>query len=266
MSDAPVLFEVSADGVARVTLNRPDKMNSFNTAMHEALMAALDRVDADPAVRVLVLAGAGRGFCAGQDLADDAVRFVPGETPPDLGDVVERHYKPLVLKLAQLRVPTIAAVHGVAAGAGASVALACDLVVAGHAASFLLPFAKIGLIPDTGASWFVPQRIGLARAMGLALTGQKLPATQAADWGLIWQAVPDDELAGHVNALARQLAQMPTRALVRTRELMQAGHAHALAQHLSREGEAMRELGRSADYVEGVAAFLDKRPARFTGR
>lgn len=266
MSDAPVLFEVSADGVARITLNRPDKMNSFNTAMHEALMAALDRVDADPAVRVLVLAGAGRGFCAGQDLADEAVRFVPGDTPPDLGDVVERHYKPLVLKLSQLRVPTVAAVQGVAAGAGASLALACDMVVAGHAASFLLPFAKIGLIPDTGASWFVPQRIGLARAMGLALTGQKLPAEQAADWGLIWQAVPDEALAGQVDALARQLAQMPTRALVRTRELMQAGHAHALAQHLGREGEAMRELGRSADYVEGVAAFLDKRPARFTGR
>lgn len=266
MSDAPVLFELSADGVARITLNRPDKMNSFNSAMHEALMAALERVDADPAVRVLVLAGAGRGFCAGQDLADDAVRFVPGETPPDLGDVVERHYKPLVLKLAQLRVPTIAAVHGVAAGAGASLALACDLVLAAHAASFLLPFAKIGLIPDTGASWLVPQRVGHARALGLALTGQKLPATQAADWGLIWQAVPDDTLAAQVDTLARQLAQMPTRALVRTRQLMQAGAANTLAQQLTLEGQAMRELGRSADYVEGVAAFLDKRPARFTGR
>ncbi len=265
MSDAPVLFELSADGVARVTLNRPDKMNSFNAAMHEALMAALDRVDADPTVRVLVLAGAGRGFCAGQDLADDAVRFVPGETPPDLGDVVERFYKPLVLRLAGLRVPTIAAVHGVAAGAGASVALACDMVVAAHAASFMLPFAKIGLIPDTGASWFVPQRVGHARALGLALTGQKLPATQAAEWGLIWQAVPDDALAAQVDALARQLAQMPTRALVRTRQLMQAGAANTLAQQLTLEGEAMRELGRSADYVEGVAAFLDKRPARFTG-
>lgn len=259
-----ILFDV-ADGVARLTLNRPDKMNSFNAAMHAELRHALDSIQTQPAVRVLVLTGAGRGFCAGQDLADTEVRFVPGETPPDLGDVVERHYKPLVLRLANLRVPTIAAVNGIAAGAGASLALACDMVVATQSAAFLLPFAKIGLIPDTACSWLVPQRLGQARALGLAMTGQKLPATKAAEWGLIWEAVADDAFANSVTALAQQLATMPTKALVRTRQAMQAGRTHTLEQQLTLEGLYMRELGRSSDYVEGVAAFLEKRTPRFTG-
>ncbi|MBY0454197.1 MAG: 2-(1,2-epoxy-1,2-dihydrophenyl)acetyl-CoA isomerase PaaG [Burkholderiaceae bacterium] len=259
-----ILFDV-ADGVARLTLNRPDKMNSFNAAMHAELRHALDSIQTQPAVRVLVLTGAGRGFCAGQDLADTEVRFVPGETPPDLGDVVERHYKPLVLRLANLRVPTIAAVNGIAAGAGASLALACDMVVATQSAAFLLPFAKIGLIPDTACSWLVPQRLGQARALGLAMTGQKLPATKAAEWGLIWEAVADDAFANSVTALAQQLATMPTKALVRTRQAMQAGRTHTLEQQLTLEGLYMRELGRSSDYVEGVAAFLEKRSPRFTG-
>ncbi len=260
-----LLFEVSESGVARITLNRPDKMNSFNAAMHAELRDALDAIQTDPAVRVLVLTGAGRGFCAGQDLADEEVRFVPGETPPDLGDVVERHYKPLILRLANLRVPTVAAVNGVAAGAGASLALACDMVLATESAAFLLPFAKIGLIPDTACSWLVPQRLGQARALGLAMTGQKLPAAKAAQWGLIWDAVADDAFAGAVDALAQQLAQMPTRALVRTRQAMQAGRTNTLEQQLTLEGLYMRELGRSSDYVEGVAAFLEKRAPRFTG-
>ncbi|MFM1908044.1 MAG: hypothetical protein RLZZ591_1721 [Pseudomonadota bacterium] len=260
-----IVFEVQG-GVARLTLNRPDKMNSFNAAMHGELREALDQVQADPAVRVLVLTGAGRGFCAGQDLADAEVRFVPGDTPPDLGDVVERHYKPLILRLAQLRVPTLAAVNGMAAGAGASLALACDMVVATQSAAFLLPFAKIGLIPDTACSWLVPQRLGQARALGLAMTGQKLPAAQAADWGLIWEAVADDAFAARIDTLAQQLAAMPTQALVRTRQLMQAGRTHTLEQQLDAEAQAMRELGRSADYVEGVAAFLEKRAPRFTGQ
>lgn len=260
-----ITFEVDAAGVARLTLNRPDKMNSFNAEMHAELRDALDRIQADAAVRALVLTGAGRAFCAGQDLADAEVRFTPGETPPDLGDVVERHYKPLVLRLSQLRVPTIAAVNGIAAGAGASLALACDMVVAAHSAAFMLPFAKIGLIPDTGCSWVVPQRVGQARALGLALTGRKLPAVQAAEWGLIWEAVPDEAFAATVDALAAQLATLPTRALVRTRQIMEAGRSQSLEQQLTLEGQAMRELGRSADYVEGVAAFLEKRAPRFTG-
>lgn len=260
------ILMASDGGVVRLTLNRPDKMNSFNAAMHAELRDALDRVQDDASARVLVLSGAGRGFCAGQDLADAEVRFTPGETPPDLGAVVERQYKPLVMRLAQLRVPTIAAVNGVAAGAGASLALACDMVIACHSASFLLPFAKIGLIPDTACSWLVPQRLGLARAMGLAMTGQKLPAEKAAQWGLIWEAVADGAFAQTVTATATQLAAMPTRALVRTRQAMLAAHTHSLEQQLSYEALLMHELGRSADYVEGVSAFLEKRPARFTGQ
>jgi len=260
-----ILFELDGDGVARLTLNRPEKMNSFNAAMHAELRAALDDLQRQPAARALVLSGAGRGFCAGQDLADDEVRFAPGSAPPDLGDVVERHYKPLIMRLSNLRVPTVAAVNGVAAGAGASLALACDVVIAAHSASFILPFAKIGLIPDTACSWLVPQRIGQARALALAMTGDKLPAAKAADWGLIWEAVADDALAARVQTLARQLAAMPTRALVRTRQVMQASRTHTLEQQLTLEGLYMRELGRSSDYVEGVMAFLEKRPPRFTG-
>ena len=254
------------DGIVRLTLNRPDKMNSFNAAMQAELRDALDRVQADLSARVLVLTGAGRGFCAGQDLADADVRFIPGEMPPDLGDVVERQYKPLVMRLAQLRVPTVAAVNGVAAGAGASLALACDMVIATQSASFILPFAKIGLVPDTACSWLVPQRLGHARAMGLAMTGQKLPADKAAQWGLIWESVADDAFAAAVTAAATQLASMPTKALVRTRQAMLAAHTHSLEQQLSFEALMMRELGHSADYVEGVSAFLEKRPAKFTGQ
>lgn len=253
-------------GVARVALNRPDKMNAFTAAMHAELRDVLDRVQADADVRVLVLTGVGKGFCAGQDLADPEVSFVPGQQPPDLGDVVEWHYKPLILRLASLRVPTLAAVNGVAAGAGASLALACDMVLARQSASFMLPFARIGLIPDTACSWLVPQRIGLARAMGLAMTGQKLSAAKAVEWGLIWEAVADDAFDDAVTAMANQLAAMPTKALVRTRQAMHAAHTHSMEQQLSTEAMLMRELGRSADYVEGVAAFLEKRAPRYTGQ
>jgi 2-(1,2-epoxy-1,2-dihydrophenyl)acetyl-CoA isomerase len=264
MNYSLIQFDVR-DGVARLTLNRPDKMNSFNADMHAEVRDALDSIQTNAAVRVLVVTGAGRGFCAGQDLADAEVRFTRGETPPDLGDVVERHYKPLVMRLSQLRVPTIAAVNGIAAGAGASLALACDMVVATQSASFVLPFSNIGLIPDTGCSWHLPQRIGQARAMGLALTGKKLPAAQAAEWGLIWEAVEDAAFATTVDTLAAKLATMPTKALVRTRQAMQLANTHTFEEHLSYEGTLMRELGKSADYVEGVSAFLEKRTPKFTG-
>ncbi|MEN9843038.1 MAG: hypothetical protein RLZZ612_867 [Pseudomonadota bacterium] len=261
-------IEFSAQGaVAHLTLNRPAKFNAFTGEMHAELRHALDTLQAGEGVwaevRVLVLGAHGKGFCAGQDLADPEIAFKAGEPPPSLGAVVERNYAPLVERLTQLRVPTIAAVQGIAAGAGASLALACDMVVAAEAASFMLPFAKIGLIPDTGASWAVPQRLGLARAMGLALTGHKLPATKAAEWGLIWQCVPTDDLSQTVQDLAAQLSQLPTHAIVRTRQAMLAAHAHTLTQHLAFEGLLMHELGRSADYIEGVTAFLEKRPARF---
>lgn len=255
--------------VARLTLNRPDKLNSFTEAMHAEIRTALDRLDAaidDGTARVLVITGAGRGFCAGQDLSDRAVSAADASAaPPDLGRSVERNYKPLVLRLQNLRVPTLAAVNGVAAGAGASLALACDLVVAARSASFLQAFSKIGLIPDTGGTWFLPQRVGMARALGLALLAEKLPAEQAAAWGLIWAAVDDGEFAATIDRLARQLANAPTRALVRTRQAMRTAHTHSLEHQLDLEGAFMRELGASADYREGVAAFTEKRPPRFTG-
>ena len=258
-----IQFAVEA-GIARLTLNRPDKLNSFTGEMHAELRDALDRVQADKAARVLVLTGAGRAFCAGQDLADPDMATVGGKMP-DVGNVVEKNYKPLVLRLQNLRVPTIAAVNGIAAGAGASVALACDLVVATKSASFLQAFSKIGLIPDTGGTWFLPQRVGMARAMGLAMLADKLPAEKAADWGLIWAAFDDAEFGAKVDALAAQLAAMPTKALVRTRQAMHAAPGHTLEQQLSFEGGFMRELGWSPDYAEGVAAFMEKRAPRFTG-
>ncbi len=258
-----ITFTVEA-GIARLTLNRPDKLNSFNGAMHAELRVALDRIQEDKAVRVLVLTGAGRAFCAGQDLADPAMAAVDGKMP-DIGNVVEASYKPLILRLQNLRVPTIAAVNGIAAGAGASVALACDLVIASKSASFLQAFSKIGLIPDTGGTWFLPQRVGMARAMGLALLADKLSADKAADWGLIWQCVEDADFAAEVDALAQQLASAPTKALVRTRQAMHAAPGHTLEQQLSFEGGFMRELGWSPDYAEGVAAFMEKRAPKFTG-
>lgn len=259
-----ILFSVEA-GVARLTLNRPDKLNSFTGEMHAELRDALDRIQADKSARVLVLTGAGRAFCAGQDLADPEMATEPGGPLPDLGNVVEKNYKQLVLRLQNLRVPTVAAVNGIAAGAGASVALACDLVIAAQSASFLQAFSKIGLIPDTGGTWFLPQRVGMARAMGLALLADKLPAEKAAAWGLIWECVEDAEFAGRIDALAAQLATMPTKALVRTRQAMHASLSHTLEQQLSFEGGFMRELGWSRDYAEGVAAFMEKRAPRFTG-
>ena len=258
-----IKFEVQ-DGIARLTLNRPDKLNSFTGEMHAELRLALDQVQADKAIRVLVLTGAGRAFSAGQDLADPDMAMIDGKMP-DIGNVVEANYKPLVLRLQNLRVPTIAAVNGIAAGAGASVALACDLVIASKAASFLQAFSKIGLIPDTGGTWFLPQRVGMARAMGLALLADKLPAEKAAEWGLIWAAVDDADFTATVDGIAQQLSTAPTKALVRTRQAMHAAPSHTLEQQLSFEGGFMRELGWSPDYAEGVAAFMAKRAPNFTG-
>lgn len=258
-----ILFSVEA-GVARLTLNRPDKLNSFTGAMHAEVRTALDRIQGDTSIRVLVLSGAGRGFCAGQDLADPQMAALDGRMP-DIGNVVENHYKPLILRLQNLRVPTIAAVNGTAAGAGCSIALACDLAVASDKASFLQAFSRIGLVPDTGGTWFLPQRVGMARAMGLALLADKLSAAKAAEWGLIWECVPDAEFIARIDALAAQLASMPTKALVRTRQAMHAAPTHTLEQQLSMEGGFMRELGWSHDYAEGVRAFMEKRAPHFTG-
>jgi 2-(1,2-epoxy-1,2-dihydrophenyl)acetyl-CoA isomerase len=253
----------SAAGIARVTLNRPDRLNSFTAKMHEELRDALATVRADTSARVLLLTGAGRGFCAGQDLSDRAV--APGDAPVDLGASIEANYRPLVLALQSFPMPVVCAVNGVAAGAGANIALACDLVVAAKSASFIQAFCKIGLIPDSGGTFFLPRLVGTARAMGLALLGDKLSAQQAADWGLIWKCVEDAELQGTVDALLAQLAQAPTRGLVATRRALHASSQATLEAQLDLERDLQRELGCSADYREGVAAFLAKRPPQFTG-
>jgi len=264
MSYATIRFEV-AGGIARLTLDRPDKLNSFTEQMHAELRDALDRVHSDKAVRVLVLTGAGRAFCAGQDLADRGVQIAAGGPPPNLGETVEKQYKPLVLRLVNLRVPTLAAVNGVAAGAGASLALACDLAIAAQSAFFLQAFSKVGLIPDTGGTWFLPHRVGMARALGLALLAEKLPAEKAAEWGLIWQCVPDADFAATIDKTAAILAAAPTKALLRTRQAMHTAPTHTLEQQLTLEACFMRELGASPDYAEGVRAFLEKRAPNFSG-
>jgi 2-(1,2-epoxy-1,2-dihydrophenyl)acetyl-CoA isomerase len=258
-----ILFEVR-NGVARLTLNRPDRLNSFNDAMHAEVRDALASVRSDASVRVLLLTGAGRGFCAGQDLSDRAV--APGAAPVDLGASIERNYRPLVLALRSLPVPTVCAVNGVAAGAGANLALACDLVVATRSASFIQAFCKIGLIPDSGGTYFLPRLVGSARAKGLAMLGDKLPAEQAAAWGLIWRCVDDDAFASTVDELVAQLAVAPTRGLVAARQAIDAASANSLPAQLDLERDLQRELGNGADYREGVAAFLAKRPPQFTGR
>jgi 2-(1,2-epoxy-1,2-dihydrophenyl)acetyl-CoA isomerase len=261
MSYETILLGVER-GIARLTLNRPDKLNSFNTQMHAEVRQAFRVIGAE--ARVLILTGAGRGFCAGQDLADRAV--APGEQGIDLGDSIERNYKPLVLALQNLPMPVIAAVNGVAAGAGANIALACDLVIAARSASFVQAFSKLGLVPDSGGTWTLPRLVGNARALGLTLLGQKLTAEQAAQWGMIWQCVDDAELGPTVDALAEQLAIAPTRGLAATKTAIHGGWHRTLAEQLDVERDAQRELGRSADYAEGVAAFSQKRSANFTGR
>jgi 2-(1,2-epoxy-1,2-dihydrophenyl)acetyl-CoA isomerase len=262
MSYDTIVFDID-DGIARLTLNRPDKLNSFNIQMHGEVRRALDSLPGSGA-RVLVLTGAGRGFCAGQDLGDRAV--APGTQGVDLGESIDKYYKPLVLALHNLPLPVIAAVNGVAAGAGANIALACDLVIAARSASFVQAFSKLGLVPDSGGTWTLPRLVGNARALGLTLLGNKLPAEQAAAWGMIWQCVDDAELAPTVDALARQFAAAPTRGLAWTKAAIRGSGQHSLAEQLDIERDAQRELGRSLDYAEGVAAFIEKRTPRFTGR
>jgi 2-(1,2-epoxy-1,2-dihydrophenyl)acetyl-CoA isomerase len=257
-----ILFEL-AGGIAKLTLNRPDKLNSFTVAMHGEVRDALERVQAEKGTRVLVLTGAGRGFCAGQDLADRAV--APGDAPVDLGESVEKWYAPLVRTLRALPMPVVCAVNGVAAGAGANLALACDIVIAAKSASFIEPFCRLGLIPDTGGTYFLPRLVGTARAMGLAMLGDKLSAEQAMAWGLIWKCVDDAALAQEVDGLAKQFAQAPTLGLARTKQAIYASPGNAFDAQLDLERDLMRELGNSADYREGVTAFMEKRTPQFRG-
>jgi 2-(1,2-epoxy-1,2-dihydrophenyl)acetyl-CoA isomerase len=251
------------DGIARLTLNRPERLNSFTTEMHAEVRDALAGIEAAGA-RVLVLTGAGRGFCAGQDLGDRAV--APGTQGVDLGRSLVENYGVLVRRLRALPMPVIAAVNGVAAGAGANIALACDLVIAARSASFIQSFCRLGLVPDSGGTWLLPRLVGTARAMGLAMLGDKLTAEQAAQWGLIWRCVDDAELASVVDGLAAQLAAAPTRGLARTKQAIHEGWTRDFASQLDVETEYQRELGWSRDYAEGVAAFTEKRAPRFTGQ
>jgi 2-(1,2-epoxy-1,2-dihydrophenyl)acetyl-CoA isomerase len=250
-------------GIAVLTLDRPERLNSFTQAMHREVRNALDRVQADKSVRVLLLTGAGRGFCAGQDLNDRAVE--PGAPGVDLGESVEKYYAPLVMTLRTLPLPVICAVNGVAAGAGANLALACDIVLAAKSASFIEAFSKLGLIPDTGGTWALPRLVGPARAMGLAMLGERLPAEKAEQWGLIWRCVPDDALMMEAMAMAEHFAAAPTKGLAYTKKALLASSTNTLEQQLALEASMMRELGYSHDYREGVAAFIEKRQPQFKG-
>jgi 2-(1,2-epoxy-1,2-dihydrophenyl)acetyl-CoA isomerase len=249
------------EGIARITLNRPDRLNSFTTDMHQELRSAL--ADA-AAARVVVITGAGRAFCAGQDLNERAV--ASDGHPVDLGQTVETGWNPLIKLLASMPQPTIAQVNGVAAGAGANIALACDIVVAGRSAKFIQSFAAIGLIPDSGGSWILPRLVGHARAMGLALTGEPLSAEKAEEWGLIWKCVDDDILAREVDSIATKLSNLPPLGLAAIKSIIRSTWNRTLAEELHLQRDEMRRLGFTQDYREGVAAFLEKRPAKFTGK
>lgn len=267
MSDASALvLRRQESGVRTLTLNRPQALNSFTGALHVALLDELRDAAADAGVRCLVLTGAGRGFCAGQDLADPEIAPGGGAAAPDVGNVIERRYKPLVEAVTSFPAPVIAAVNGVAAGAGANLALNCDLVIAARSASFIQAFAKIGLVPDVGGTWLLPRAVGRARAMALAMLAEKLPAEDAERFGMIWRCVDDAALATEVQALGERLAAMPTAALVATRRAFAASSGLTLAEAISMEGRFQAELGQAHDFREGVAAFFAKRPAVFKDR
>lgn len=262
MDETPILVD-TRPGYRVITLSRPQRLNSFTEAMHRALMAALNDAEADPACRALLITGAGRSFCAGQDLND---RIARGDAKPDLGATLDAFYNPLVRKLRALPFPVVAAVNGVAAGAGANIALACDIVLAARSANFVQAFAKIGLIPDSGGTWFLPRLVGIARARALALLAEPISAEKAESWGLIWKAVVDDELMGAANAMCAQFANGPTFGLAQIKRALDASEANDLSAQLDLERDLQRQAGASPDYAEGVRAFMDKRPASFTGR
>jgi 2-(1,2-epoxy-1,2-dihydrophenyl)acetyl-CoA isomerase len=253
---ASVLVSVEA-GVQTITLNRPEKLNAFNPEMHMELRRALERALDEAAIRALLITGAGRGFCAGQDLSERKVE--PGAAPIDLSVSLGSYYNPLVRRLRELPKPVVCAVNGVAAGAGANIALACDIVLAARSASFVQSFARLGLVPDTGGTYFLPRLIGTARAMGLALLAEPLPADKAESWGLIWKAVEDDQLMPEATALARTLAAGPTKGFGLIKKALLASGGNSLDAQLDLERDLQREAGSTEDYRKAVQDFLKKK-------
>jgi len=260
MAYQTILFQV-ASGAARLTFNRPDRLNSFNVEMHTEVADALTQVERDDAVRALLITGSGRGFCAGQDLSDSAV--APGV---DLGESLESRYNPLIKRLIHLPKPVVCAVNGVAAGAGANIAFAADIVLAAKSAFFIQSFSSIGLVPDSGGTWILPRLAGHARALALALTGDRLTADKAEEWGMIWRAIDDAQLMNEADKLLYRFAGGPTKGYAAIKLAMRQGWAASLDQQLDLERDLQRELGASQDYKEGVAAFGEKRTPRFSGR
>lgn len=263
MSEPSILLEIN-EGVALLTLNRPANLNSFNAEMHQQMRDALNQVRKDASVRALVITGAGRGFCAGQDLSDRNVAAT--SEAPDLGESIEKRYNPMLRTLRDLPLPVICAVNGVAAGAGANIALACDITLAARSASFIQAFCKIGLIPDSGGTWTLPRLAGMARAKGMALLGDKIPAEQAESWGMIWQCVDDEKLMEETMKLARHLATQPTKGLALIKRAMNASANNTFDEQLDLERDLQRLAGRTEDYREGVAAFMEKRQPSFKGQ
>ncbi|HKS86115.1 MAG TPA: 2-(1,2-epoxy-1,2-dihydrophenyl)acetyl-CoA isomerase PaaG [Pseudolabrys sp.] len=261
-SDSPILAEQRA-GYRIVTLNRPDKLNAFNDAMHAALRTAIGAAEADEDCRALLITGAGRGFCAGQDLGDRLLR--PGEKPVPHNSL-EQHYNPLVRKLRTLPFPVIAAVNGIAAGAGANIALACDIVLAGRSANFVQSFARVGLIPDSGGTWILPRLVGAARARGLALLAEPLSAEKAEQWGLIWKCVDDAALLVEAQRMCEHFAAAPTQGLALAKRAFNASAENSLDAQLDLERDLQRKAHVTPDYAEGVRAFMEKRKPKFTGR
>jgi 2-(1,2-epoxy-1,2-dihydrophenyl)acetyl-CoA isomerase len=262
LQQAPILTDV-CEGYRVITLNRPDRLNSFNESMHVALLATLADAQADESCRSLIVTGAGRGFCAGQDLSDGV--YHPGQIP-DLSITVERFFNPLVRKLRDLRIPVICAVNGVAAGAGANMAFACDIVLAARSAKFIQAFAKLGLVPDAGGTWFLPRLVGPARARALALLAEPVSAEQAAAWGMIWKTIDDASLMEEAHRLASYLATQPTIGLGLIKRALDLSETNTLDQQLDLERDLQGEAGRTPDYMEGATAFFEKRPAKFTGK